>query len=651
MSRENIDCLIIHVPNFESFKSYGVGFFMIMPIGILAMADYLQRNGYASRIIHLGLKKIKNPQFSLKDYIRSNKVKIAGISLHWAAQSFDVIETVKKIKLIKADIITVLGGFTASFFDQEIMSHFKDIDFIIRGDGEIPLLKLVQELSKPKPHLAGVPNLTWRDRDKIIRNDRRYVATTKDMDNLNFTNFGLLEESELYEHSGERQCVFSEKTINARKRFYLCIGRGCATDCSFCGGSKFAQKLVNNRNTPVFRSLDKVLEDIKNVKKANFDEIYIGFDPYPNHSYYIELFRLIRKAKIDISVTFECWSLPNIKFINEFKKTFRQDSRIMISPETASEELRHFHRGYSYSNQELFDILGYLNKKEVFSDIYFSYPLPCSKKEDIEATNNIKHQIEKKFGKYSEVLINELSLDPASKLYCYPDKYKIISNRNSFFDYYLKGKDGLSYLFAEYNKKEFKDLFLALQKQQNAREVLINTSYALYALGQYNEALALAKEAVEQDNKWGHSIIIQNYIRLKNFQEALDEIKQAQKKSKEIPFLSELKFLKAQALYALGQYNEVLALAKETSKLGFEIKGNKGNCFLIGSCLEKCERYPEAISELKKAEEINPEEAQINFSLFNCYRKIDQIELANKELEKGVLKFKRSQQKATLNRN
>lgn len=198
VSKEKIDCLFIHIPNFVSFKSYEVGNFMIMPMGILAIADCLHRNGHTSRIIHLGLKKIKNSQFSLEDYIRSIEVKIVGVPLHWAGQSFNIIETVKKIKMIKPDIITVLGGFTASFFDQEIMSHFKNIDFIIRGDGEIPLLKLVQELSKPRPHLAGVPNLTWRDGNKIIRNDHWYVATKKDIDNLSFTNFGLLEESELY---------------------------------------------------------------------------------------------------------------------------------------------------------------------------------------------------------------------------------------------------------------------------------------------------------------------------------------------------------------------------------------------------------------------------------------------------------------------
>jgi len=612
-----------------------------MPMGVLAIADFIQRHGYTSRIVHLGLKKIKNPEFSLEDYIKSIDVKIIAVPLHWSGQSFNVIETIKQIKLIKPSVISVLGGFTASFFDQEIMSRFESIDFIIRGEGEMPLLKLVQELSKPKPCLAGVPNLVWRDGNKIIRNELRYVASKEDMDNLTFTNFGLLEESELYGRLGERQNLFSEKTMPTRKSFCLCIGRGCATDCTFCGGSKFAQKLVNNRTIPVFRSPHKVLEDIVKLKSDNFDEIYIDFDPYPNGNYFIELFRLIRKAKVDISCTLACWSLPKREFVDEFKRTFKRHSQLTISPETGSEKLRHFHRGYSYSNQELLNVLDYFYRKGVSSQIYFSYPLPYSRKGDIKATNNLVRQIEKTFGGYSRVLIHELSFDPASKLYCDPGKYKIISKRNSFLDYYQQSKDDSEYIFTGYGEEEFKDLFLPWRKRQHTERSLGGMAQAHYAIGQYNEALALAKEAVELNNEWGHITIIQNCIRLKKFQEALDAIKVAKKKSRQLGFLSELQFLEAQAHYALGQYNKALALAKETSKLRPEIEEYDGYCFLAGSCLEKGKKYFEAIPELKKAEKINPEEAQINFSLFNCYRKTGQKDLANKELDKFFLKFKK----------
>lgn len=641
MAKEKVDCLFVHVPSFATYKSYEAADFMVMPLGLLAIADHLQRNSYNARVIHLGLKKIRNPKFSLEGYLNSIEANIIAIPLHWAGQSFHVIETVKEIKRINPKLITVLGGFTASFFNREIMDHFQEVDFIIRGDGEIPLLKLAQELSRPKPDLSQVPNLTWRDGKRIMRNEQWYVATKKDIDNLNFTNFGLLEESDLYGRLRESQVIFSESTMSSWKRFFLCIGRGCATNCTFCGGSKFSQKLINNRCRPVFRSLGKVLKDIKKAKKSNFDEIYIGFDPYPNHRYFIELFSLIQKAKIDISVIFECWSLPTRKFIDEFRKTFREDSKIMISPETGSEKLRCLHRGYSYSNIEFLSFLKYLDQKRIFSLIFFSYPLPFSTKDDLKKTQDLKQKIETKFGKYSKAFVNRLSLDPASKLYCYPGKYKILTKLKSFLDYYQRFNAGLSYLFAEDTEKEFKGLFLPLFNRQNAKENLLGIAFSFFIIGKYSRALTLAKQVLKIGEKGGYIIIIQNYIRLRKFQESLREIKSAEKKSKEILFLSELRFLEAQTRYGLREYNQALALAREASKFLSEIKQRKGYFLLLGASLEKCKQYREAIVNLKEAEKRDPGEGQINFSIFNCYRHIGRINLANKELEKWVSKSKK----------
>lgn len=70
---------------------------------------------------------------------------------------------------------------------------------------------------------------------------------------------------------------------------------------------------------------------------------------------------------------------------------------------------------------------------------------------------------------------------------------------------------------------------------------------------------------------------------------------------------------------------------------------------ILGFCYEKVKKFKKAIKELKEAEKTNPEKTQINFSLSNCYRNINQIEQAKKELDKLFLKFKKTQQTATPN--
>ncbi|MDP8216452.1 MAG: YcaO-like family protein [Candidatus Kaelpia imicola] len=100
-------------------------------------------------------------------------------------------------------------------------------------------------------------------------------------------------------------------------------------------------------------------------------------------------------------------------------------------------------------------------------------------------------------------------------------------------------------------------------------------------------------------------------------------------------------FISKQYKKAIEEANKITGLSNTASKMH--------NVYLIlGFCYEKTKQYKKAIRELKKAEKINPEEFQVNLSLSNCYKNIGQTEQANKELEKGVLKFKKIQQIATL---
>ena len=50
MPKEKIDCLFIHVPKDTSGTKVLATF---IAMGVFALADYLQRNGYSSKIIHL----------------------------------------------------------------------------------------------------------------------------------------------------------------------------------------------------------------------------------------------------------------------------------------------------------------------------------------------------------------------------------------------------------------------------------------------------------------------------------------------------------------------------------------------------------------------------------------------------------------------
>jgi len=140
------------------------------PHGLLGLADLLQRHHISIQVVHLGVEWIEDHNFSIIEYIREKNPRILAIDLHWHHQSYDVIEVVKKVKAAFPSIYVLLGGFTASFFHEEIMRNFDGVDGVIRGEAEVPILELADTLQKGREDLFSVPNLTWRRKGRILIN-------------------------------------------------------------------------------------------------------------------------------------------------------------------------------------------------------------------------------------------------------------------------------------------------------------------------------------------------------------------------------------------------------------------------------------------------------------------------------------------------
>jgi radical SAM superfamily enzyme YgiQ (UPF0313 family) len=87
--------------------------------------------------------------------------------MHWYEHCYGAVETAKFCKQVLPDAWIVMGGLSATGFAREILENFPSVDFIIRGDAEIPLLALARLLLQSgqavdPAALAGIPNLSYR---------------------------------------------------------------------------------------------------------------------------------------------------------------------------------------------------------------------------------------------------------------------------------------------------------------------------------------------------------------------------------------------------------------------------------------------------------------------------------------------------------
>ncbi|MCP4158220.1 MAG: hypothetical protein GY757_61540, partial [bacterium] len=110
--------------------------------GLLYLASYLKRNGIKAmcRFYDPDRDKTKLRE-SIHRLLDKIEPGIVAVSLKWFLHISRVQEICKIIKEYKPGIKVVLGGNTASYYWEELIAD-DNIDYIIRGDGEEPLLQI-----------------------------------------------------------------------------------------------------------------------------------------------------------------------------------------------------------------------------------------------------------------------------------------------------------------------------------------------------------------------------------------------------------------------------------------------------------------------------------------------------------------------------
>ncbi|MGD0335622.1 MAG: cobalamin-dependent protein [Candidatus Omnitrophota bacterium] len=405
-----------------------------LPIGTIALADFLKKKGFEAEIIHLYVEKKAKPGFDIIEYAKKNNIRIFCLDLHWHLQSYSVISLATEIKSKINNAIVILGGFTASLFSEDILKEFGVVDFIIMGDSEIPLASLLESLGKQEA-FPKIPNLVWRNGKKIIKNAHAYTVNQKIIDNLSFTNFDLISNYRYY----LAMETLEDETFKPMLQFHYNCGRGCSVNCSYCGGSKIAQRIINNRPRPIFIRHGSVIRELKRLAFYGIELWQTSFYPAGSEKYYLKLFEQIRKSKIYLTVNFDVWALPTKDFIESFSSTFTSKSQLVLSPESGSEKIRRFNKGFYYSNIDLMQILDHLEYKKVNTLVCFAGGLPFEKIADIKKTATIIKYINNNF-RFVRTKSRAADLDPFSPMFLNPRKFKIRLSRNSFLDFYNSHK-------------------------------------------------------------------------------------------------------------------------------------------------------------------------------------------------------------------
>lgn len=200
-----------------------MGEYLPPPTGLLILAAYVERELPDLEIDIYDSQAKRGNWDDVKKYIESSEPCIVATS-GFTCNAYACARVAELAKTINDEIVTVVGGIHFSFVPDESLNDFPEIDYIVRGEGEVTLVELIKKL-KSGAKVGKVKGLSFKHNGRIIHTPDRHLI--ENLDKLPYPAYHLVEDDISKYHF----------TMMAGKntRFMVLEGaRGCVHKCSFC---------------------------------------------------------------------------------------------------------------------------------------------------------------------------------------------------------------------------------------------------------------------------------------------------------------------------------------------------------------------------------------------------------------------------------
>ena len=252
-----------------------------IPLGLAYLGAVAEKEGHQVTVIDCQGEKLTYDTFRQRiKQVPSDVVGVTSTTL-----LYNSAKTIMEIaREEQPNAITMIGGSHVSFWDENALNESPAIDIIVRREGELTFLELLQRI-EAKKNFEGVLGTTFRGSDgKIIRNEDRPFL--HDLDSLPSPAYHLLPLNS-YHRMG--------KTI-----FPIVTSRGCVQWCDFCSTVR-----MFGRGYRV-RSPKKVVDDMEMLHNKYGQSQFTFYDDAftVNRQHTLEMCADIKARKLD--VTWDC---------------------------------------------------------------------------------------------------------------------------------------------------------------------------------------------------------------------------------------------------------------------------------------------------------------------------------------------------------
>jgi radical SAM superfamily enzyme YgiQ (UPF0313 family) len=261
MSSSQIDILLVRPHSNVPLHTF--------PLGLGYLASSLIKNQ-----ITVDIKDFLVDNISIDEvvaFIRREKIKIIGVScctneVSWVRKFTNKIKSTLAVKI-------VVGGPHPSGVMGKIYTDIENVDFSIYSEGEYALPLLVKAIlgnDITENTLGGIPNLIWRNNNKIVKN---FLELPERLDDINFPAWELIKLEKYFNRT-------PHGFVYRRSPFASTIAtRGCPYNCSFCSTGNIHGRRLRKRSPDNIITEIRYLHKKYGVKEILFEDDNFTFDP------------------------------------------------------------------------------------------------------------------------------------------------------------------------------------------------------------------------------------------------------------------------------------------------------------------------------------------------------------------------------------
>ena len=225
----------------------------IVPMGLYYIGALLRENGYDVEI--LNFHGMAGTPEKIREILRERAPRIIGFSI-LNANRWGAVEIARIAKAVDPGVTTVIGGVGATFLWEHLLTHFKEIDIAVVGEGEFPFLDLVRAVEAETGHgredispqnIRGIKGTAFRQDGRAIK-----TMPPPPIDDL-------------------------DRLPNPARHFtyrHLSLTRGCPSRCTFCGSPQLWHRRVR------FHSPDYFVDQLSLLYEKGVNFFYVSDDTF-----------------------------------------------------------------------------------------------------------------------------------------------------------------------------------------------------------------------------------------------------------------------------------------------------------------------------------------------------------------------------------